>query len=84
MTIPGPADLPGALTASAIGIHSLEAAAELIIGCSDFTLSSHLSELTCRESKSGKIPRAARGLPRMSVAGSKRRPAANLDSRSDN
>ena len=33
MTIPGPADLPGALTASAVGIHSLEAAAELIIGC---------------------------------------------------
>jgi MFS family permease len=41
-----------------------------------FTLSSHLSGLTCRESKSGKMPRAARGLPRMSVAGSKRRPAA--------
>ncbi|MGD0246842.1 MAG: hypothetical protein ABSB59_41830 [Streptosporangiaceae bacterium] len=33
MTIPGPADLPGALTASAVGIHSLEAAAEFIIGC---------------------------------------------------
>ena len=41
-----------------------------------FALSSHLSGLTCRESKSGKMPRAARGLPRMSVAGSKRRPAA--------
>jgi hypothetical protein len=39
-------------------------------------LPSHLSGLTCRESKSGKMPRAARGLPRMSVAGSKRRPAA--------
>ena len=26
MTIPGPADLPGALTASAGGIHTLEAA----------------------------------------------------------
>jgi hypothetical protein len=33
MTIPGPADLPGALTASAVGIHTLEAAAELITGC---------------------------------------------------
>jgi len=33
MTIPGPAGLPGALTASAVGIHSLEAAAEFIIGC---------------------------------------------------
>jgi len=33
MTIPDPAGLPGALTASAAGIHTLEAAAELIIGC---------------------------------------------------
>jgi hypothetical protein len=33
MTIPGPAGLPGALTAAAIGIHTLEAAAEFIIGC---------------------------------------------------
>ena len=33
MTIPGPDGLPGALTAGAIGIHTLEAAAELIIGC---------------------------------------------------
>jgi hypothetical protein len=47
-----------------------------ILAGNGFTLSSHLSGLTCRESKSGKMPRAARGLPRMSVAGSKRRPAA--------
>jgi hypothetical protein len=33
MTIPGPADIPGALIACAVGIHTLEAAAELIIGC---------------------------------------------------
>src|ERR1700722_9986888 len=33
MTIPDPARLPGALTASAVGIHTLEAAADLIIGC---------------------------------------------------
>ena len=33
MTNPDPAGLPGALTASAIGIHTLEAAADLIIGC---------------------------------------------------
>lgn len=33
MTIPGPAGLPGALTAAATGIHALEAAAEFIIGC---------------------------------------------------
>jgi hypothetical protein len=32
MTIPGPADLPGALTTGATGVHALEAAAEFIIG----------------------------------------------------
>jgi hypothetical protein len=33
MTISGPAELHGALTAGAIGNHTLEAAAEFIIGC---------------------------------------------------
>jgi hypothetical protein len=33
MSVPGPADLPGALIACAAGIHTLEAAAELNIGC---------------------------------------------------
>ena len=58
---------------------ALDPLAELwvhVFAYNGFTLSSHLSGLTCRESKSGKMPRAARGLPRMSVAGSKRRPAA--------
>ena len=45
MIIPDPAGLPGALTASAGGIHTLEAATDLIIGCGYWL---HREDFTCR------------------------------------